>query len=195
LRGILLLLAVLSFGASSFAQQNCPTHFEYKDGAVLTLDCRGKEIAPRQVLDNPADKQSLSTPETSALNNSALAAKNAEWDAAYIDYQIWALKHAEKLFFWQHLVSQVILLLALAMVAIGFYYAGIQFKVAQKHAADAKPHTTEIKATLEGFSVKTSALGVVILAMSMAFFVVYLRYVFPITFVSSTPDSHLASQK
>lgn len=187
MRGVVPFLAVLSLSASSFAQQNCPAHFEYKDGAILTLDCKGKEVGPRQLL----DKQSPPTPETAALNNTALAAKNAEWDAAYIDYQIWAFKHAEKLFFWQHLVSQVVLLLALTMVAIGFYYAGIQFKVAQKHAADAKPQTTEIKATLEGFSVKTSALGVVILAMSMAFFVVYLKYVFPITFVSSTPDSHL----
>jgi len=194
LKGIFLFFAVLSLSFSLFAQQNCPTHFEYKDGAILTLDCKGKPVA-RQVLDNPADKQSPPTLQAAASNNSVLAAKNAEWDAAYIDYQIWALKHSEKLFFWQHLVSQVISFLAFTMVAIGFYYAGVQFKTAQQHASDAQLQHTEIKATLEGFSVKTSALGVVILAMSMAFFFLYLKYVFPITFVSSTPDSHVASEK
>jgi hypothetical protein len=181
--------------------QNCPTRIEYKNGSVVKLDCNDKEVGKTELADLKDIKDiKVEPPNDSVLTGSpedpSLKSKRTEWDVEYISYQIWALKHTRSIFFWQHVTTQVIAMVVLAMVLAGFYFASVQFQIAKAHSSDAKQETThEMKLSLEGLSVKTSALGVVILVVSMAFFFLYLRYVYPIQPLSSGPDSTTANEK
>ena len=111
----------------------------------------------------------------------------------YYDYHISGLHHRSKVFKWQLFSSRLIFAAVLLLVLAGIYFAAVQF-----HAGLRKPPprpgegegttelsgkgegTTEISASLEGIKVSSPVLGVVILVISLAFFYLYLIYIYPI---------------
>lgn len=74
--------------------------------------------------------------------------------------------------------------MVMLMVSLGLLFSGIQFGIAlrsAKHRTLSQP--TTLKASAEGFEITTSVLGIVILAISLAFFYLYLVHVFPIVVI------------
>lgn len=189
-----MVVCVIALLCTTGLGQDCPTHVVFgNDGLLHKLDCKGKEVGRADITalkNTSADLQTGSSKTEPAPQDPAVTAKRIAWDIEYIDYQMWALKHTRSIFFWQHVMTQVISLVVLAMVLAGFYFASVQFQIAKTHTLSAKQETIhEMKLSLQGFSVKTSALGVVILVASMAFFFLYIRYVYPIQPLSSGPDA------
>jgi hypothetical protein len=80
----------------------------------------------------------------------------------------------------------LIVFAGLALSAVQFY-VGLRHPLESRAKAGAKsspqddPSVSEFEATLQGIKLKSSVLGLIILAMSMVFFYLYLKYVYTIT--------------
>jgi hypothetical protein len=109
----------------------------------------------------------------------------------YYEYRADGYAYRSRVFEWQLLSSRVIFLIVLVLVSAGIYFAAVQFQVAmvaaRRHAALALPAAvadtmlaTQIEVSAKGVVVNSSVLGVIILALSLAFFYLYLVYVYPI---------------
>ncbi len=99
--------------------------------------------------------------------------------AAYrngLDYYDRGLEHRTKVIEWQHTSTIVIFFVVLFLVGTGIYFAWVQFKSGENSKSN-----NEIEVSLTGVKVSSPILGVIILVLSLAFFYLYLRYVYPVT--------------
>jgi hypothetical protein len=82
-------------------------------------------------------------------------------------------------------VLRIIFTVVIVLVFAGIGFAAMQFYVGLKRSrtSDAGPRSdiTELEASLKGIRVSSPVLGVVILTLSLAFFYLYLAYVYPIS--------------
>ncbi|MBT5552134.1 MAG: hypothetical protein HOJ79_16840 [Nitrospina sp.] len=85
------------------------------------------------------------------------------------------LEHRTEVFKWQHFSTQVIFYVVLFLVGVGVYFAWVQFQAGENSQAN-----NEIEVSLTGVKVSSPVLGVIILVLSLAFFYLYLVYVYPI---------------
>jgi hypothetical protein len=105
---------------------------------------------------------------------------------AYYDYLSEGLAYRLKVFRWQALSSIIIFYSVLFLVFAGILFSGIQFYKSMKFAGekeeDGKTNQalTEFEASASGIKVSSPVLGVIILVISLAFFYLYLVYVYPI---------------
>jgi len=108
------------------------------------------------------------------LNDSLRALVNA--------HQGWTLENRQSAMKRQQFIGIVVFCVAVVLVAIGVVFAWMQFRIAMRHAkaGEILPAST-IKASIGSIEVSSSVLGILILALSLAFFYLYLRYVFQLT--------------
>lgn len=101
---------------------------------------------------------------------------------AYYDYRTEGFDHRRRVFEWQLLTSRIIFVLVVALVAIGIFFSWLQFRRGLGPHGDSgvKQETTTFEATAKGIKVTSPVLGVIILTISLAFFYLYLVYVYPI---------------
>ena len=105
---------------------------------------------------------------------------------AYYDYLSQGLAYRLKVFRWQALSSIIIFYTVLVLVFAGILFSGIQFYKSMRFSADkgqngkADQPLTEFEASASGIKVSSPVLGVIILVISLAFFYLYLVYVYPI---------------
>jgi hypothetical protein len=101
---------------------------------------------------------------------------------AYYDYRYRGYTIREQAFAWQSLSSKIIFFSVLFLVLAGIYFAAVQFhrSLRVKETGAAAPEVTELDASLKGIKVSSPVLGVIILAISLAFFYLYLQFVYPI---------------
>ena len=112
----------------------------------------------------------------------------------YLDYRISGYQHRRDVFRWQLYSSKITFYVVIFLVLAGVYFSGIQFhrSLAQKRprvgadkdvtevVSTGKEEITEITASIKGIRVSSPVLGVLILVISLAFFYLYLAYVYPI---------------
>jgi hypothetical protein len=112
----------------------------------------------------------------------------------YLNYRISGYQHRREVFQWQLYSSKITFYVVIFLVLAGVYFSGIQFHrsmgqrrprvVADKEVTQVvstgAEEVTEITATLKGIKVSSPVLGILILVISLAFFYLYLRYVYPI---------------
>jgi hypothetical protein len=109
----------------------------------------------------------------------------------FYEYRANGYAYRSRVFEWQLLSSRLIFIIVLVLVSAGIYFAAVQFHVAMMTArrnltlaADAPPAANPLDTKLElsatGVVVNSSVLGVIILGLSLAFFYLYLVYVYPI---------------
>lgn len=135
--------------------------------------------APRGGVDDPMLPEA---PRPTALEG-VTREKYEEALREYYDYTISGLRHRSRVFEWQLFSARLIFVVVLALVVAGIYFAAVQFHVGLREPAapageEAKP--TTFKASASGLEVSSPVLGVVILVISLAFFYLYLVYVYPI---------------
>ena len=111
----------------------------------------------------------------------------------YYEYRANGYAYRSRVFEWQLLSSRVIFLIVLALVSAGIYFAAVQFRAAMQPAArpaasvEQSPPlsgvtlATQLEVSSKGVIVNSSVMGIIILALSLAFFYLYLVYVYPIT--------------
>lgn len=94
------------------------------------------------------------------------------------------LEHRRNVFAWQHWSSQVIFGVVLVLVGAGVYFSAMQFhrglRPARRMPRTESEEKTEFTASLKEIKVSSPVLGVIILAISLAFFYLYLVFVYPI---------------
>lgn len=100
----------------------------------------------------------------------------------YFHHVIESNAHQLRVFSWQLLSSKIIFAIVIVLVAAGIYFAAVQFHHGMRSGQSANQQT-EFEASLKGIKVTSPVLGVIILTISLAFFYLYLVYVYPIEFV------------
>jgi hypothetical protein len=93
-----------------------------------------------------------------------------------------ALKHRSNSIEWQQFSTRVIFWTVLTLVALGMYFSWVQFRSAMKFAKRGVPEGLggEAEIQVSGLKVSSPVLGVIILALSLGFFYLYLAFVYPI---------------
>ncbi len=159
---------------------------DYADGTT-------RRLAPTPSSASPADKPAAAGTATSAEQIEPTAPPAWLTDAAtneaflqamgeYYSYKTSGLRHRRRVFEWQLLSSKVIFVTVLMLVASGIAFAAVQFRAGLKRRnGDAKDVATELDVSTAGIKVTSPVLGVIILVISLAFFYLYLVYVYPIS--------------
>jgi hypothetical protein len=137
--------------------------FHYSDGT------RERRNLPDPMLPTPLEGMDAATRE-----------KYQEAVRAYYSYRTQGLLHRQATFKWQLLSSRVIFVVVLTLVFAGIYFAAIQFHAGLREEA-VEARVTEFSASATGIKVSSPILGVIILVISLAFFYLYLVYVYPIS--------------
>lgn len=124
---------------------------------------------------------------------------------SYYEYRTKGYEYRSRVFEWQLHSSRTIFVIVLLLVGAGIYFAAVQFHVALSTAKRGAKKTatkggegataeaanvgdklgaaalsTQLEITAKGVIVNSSVMGVVILALSLAFFYLFLVYVYPI---------------
>lgn len=108
--------------------------------------------------------------------------------ALYEDHII-ALDYNRRVFEWQMVSTKVSFWVVIGLVGIGVFFAAIQFRRAMGATGAGENMTTDIEISGNGLKVSSPVLGVVILAISLGFFYLYLRHVYPIEHVRGAPEA------
>ena len=125
----------------------------------------------------------------------------ARWQKAAYDHQSWMLEYRQKAFEAHHVYTIIVFALVCGMVLLGMYLSYREFQLSanrrlrlveqllrrlrRKGAAapsqDEKPDAaTELEISASGVKVSSQVLGVIVLVVSMGFFYLYLKTVYPI---------------
>lgn len=162
-----------------------------------TVQGASEWLAARATNPPPSQANAPMDPET---RRQYLAYERAQYHFAVV-----ALQQRADAFAWEEVASQIILFMVLLLVFAALWFAWLQFRVvlmsplaAQRETtvqsastrtspAEIKSRTfpvTVINASMKGgLKVSSPVLGVIILIISLLFFYLYLRYVYPITVV------------
>lgn len=165
------------------ADKGVPTRTIAEDGAIEIHQPGGgvKRIVPTEAgaLPESLDPGQLFLEELSRQDPS-VRAKQVEAAREYYVYKVQGYRHRRRVFEWQLLSERIIFVAVLVVVLAGIYFAAVQFHVGLRRRG-AAPAVTEISASAEGIKVSSPILGVIILTLSLAFFYLYLIYVYPIS--------------
>ncbi len=96
---------------------------------------------------------------------------------SYYQYRIEGFEHRTRIFQWQHFSTRIIFWMVILIVLAGLYFSWMQFHATKDSTQ--LPETT-LEASAKGFKVSSPVLGVIILAISLAFFYLYLVHIYPI---------------
>lgn len=189
---------VLGDGTIEIQNKDCTiTRVPKKELAAPPLYDAAPEAGTKTAPDNvqkllEMKPQPLPAGETDAtMRAKYVAAMNA-----YFDYYTAGYQHRQRVFEWQLISSNIIFVLVALLVLSGVYFAAIQFHAglrrqggtaAKANASDEKgvavdaEAVTTFSASAKGIEVSSPVLGVIILVISLAFFYLYLFYVYPVT--------------
>lgn len=187
--------------------QETPAYRNHQQGLT---DCHGKftplatstsaSATPQPGSQNSSISRWAQVPQPAADPNQT-AVSNAQRDFA-----IWQLKFTQHVYQVQYWTTFVIFFFCMALVAAGLWFSWLQFSIAHRlshsmaqqpaHAAAGHrparlrqglqsppaqdPPQQEIEISKGGIVVRSSYLGVIILALSMVFLFLYLKFVYPI---------------
>lgn len=102
----------------------------------------------------------------------------------YFDYYQSGFAHRRKVFWWQHVSTRIIFVVVLALVSAGILFAWMQFRkdliAAPVSGLPPTPALHQMEIGKTGVKVSSPVLGVIILVISLAFFYLYLVFVYPI---------------
>lgn len=109
--------------------------------------------------------------------------KTPEWQAlekAYIDHLLWRFNYPRKVFGQQILANWIITFVVLALVVSGLVFSFLQLRYAIA-LGDLSSLKSSVEIETAGkISIGSSVVGAITLVISLAFFALYLKYVFQI---------------
>lgn len=178
---------------------------------VRNADCTTRTIAnsasdPKSVQKAGAGQAEPLMPEApSEMTDPAVRQKYFEALSGYYSYRTTAYEHRHQVFAWQLFSSKIIFVVVILLVCSGIYFAALQFHAGLRLQAERELRQTKMLAAAAGtpislvetktepaeassvelsptgIKVSSPILGVIILTLSLAFFYLYLVYVYPIT--------------
>jgi hypothetical protein len=148
-----------------------------------TLEERKRRLGSLQ----PGADQDLALPEAPDPHGitEETAQRYQDTLRAYYAYRQRGYEHRLRVFEWQFLSSKIIFVVVLVLVFAGIYFAAIQFHAGLRgrgptREGKATDETTEFVFSLKEFKMRSPVLGVIVLTLSLAFFYLYLVFVYPI---------------
>lgn len=169
LAGVLLVLVLLLQAASARAAEQAV-------GDLTEEELPGRIGALKEALDAMAKPTSTAP---GFLDEQGRAAEQRAF-RAYYDYRTEAFEHRRRVFEWQLTSSIVIFVLVVSLVAVGVYFSWLQFRAGLRAGSPVFDAQTTFEASAKGVKVSSPVLGVIILTLSLAFFYLYLVYIYPI---------------
>jgi len=105
-------------------------------------------------------------------------------------YYSWALKNRQSIIQRQQITGSVIFILVTILLLSGLLFSALQFRIALKNVKrkSISNADTTFKASLAGIEVSSSILGVIVLAISLGFFYLYLTNVYPLVSLDQLPS-------
>lgn len=186
---IFMLLATLyGFGASS---QNDANRTSSSYGAVkkkMENLISGKVVLKEDTISKKFDAggeqdagEKEHMPQSPPLYSSSkeTASKYQQSMQAYYDYTIRGFKHRSKVFEWQLFSSKILFVIVILLVFSGIYFAAVQFYAGLK-SKNIETEDTKLVLSAKSIEISSPIVGLIILALSLGFFYLYLVYVFPI---------------
>ncbi len=99
----------------------------------------------------------------------------------YFDYYVKQFRHRRNVFQWQLFSSKIIFFVVIFLVLSGIYFAWIQFKRVDTPSRVAlQSEVSELEVSARGLRIRSPLIGLIILAISLIFFYLYLQFIFPI---------------
>lgn len=98
---------------------------------------------------------------------------------SFYKFKIIEFNRANKVLKWQYTSGKIIFWVVLFIVMSGLILSGIQFYYSSK--SNFQQPYSEIKVGYSGIRLHTSVLGLLILIVSIAFFYLYLKHVYPVS--------------
>jgi hypothetical protein len=195
---------VLPDGTLVIRNRDCTTKWVSKEEMLQAPPDQGSASGTNQAASSEAGKLKAIMPQqlSPGTDDPALKAKYQEAMNGYFTYYTAGYAHRQKVFQWQLISSKIIFVLVTLLVFSGIYFAALQFHEGMRLRASEQSSTTAKAAAAEagdrsltrsdtgitkfsaspsGIEVSSPVLGVIILVISLAFFYLYLVYVYPIT--------------
>jgi hypothetical protein len=151
--------------------------FEYSDGTTRRVE---SSITQSPIESGGAASSLAPAAPPEWLKDAATNQAFLDSAREYYAYKASGLRYRSRVFEWQLFSSRIIFATVILLVASGMVFAAIQFRVGLRRpsvAADA----TQIDLSAGAIKVSSPVLGVIILVISLAFFYLYLVYVYPIS--------------
>ena len=148
--------------------------------SLAPLTSKPPDVKPSQNLSGGSRSDHASAP----LREPASVGVPAKIQEAYDAYAIAALHQRTAAFAWQAFASTIIFWLVVVLVLSGIAFSGIQFWFGLRRGTP--DDSSEVDVSLDGLKVRSQFLGVVTLALSLAFFYLYLKTVYPIVEAADT---------
>jgi hypothetical protein len=181
------LVAVVLFAGSTWAQdapeqppRDPPVDIDQLLGPTgpQTMEEKAHELTR----DAGAIENAIRQSECSLLQDDRAQERCWQASAAFYEYLTRELSRRSQVFWWRHLFSKIIFFVVMLIVAIGLYFAWRQFAATEKLGESER--TRELGSSIElgagGVKVSSPVLGIIILALSLGFFYLYLAHVYPI---------------
>lgn len=141
-----------------------------------------------ELLDEQVSNDSVSIDSLGYLLE-AVQFEKLKYEKLAYTYYMESLDNRRRVFSWTHFSSVVIFWMVTIIVLFGLIFSTIQFRIsmlnAQKKAAsnlatEDESTKTGLKISMSGLEVNSSVLGIIILVISLAFFYLYLIYIYPV---------------
>ena len=180
-----LLLILGGGGPAAGAEEQAPSPAASGKIAQMTEKLQQEMATENKARLPVVPKDVMLTPETMASMQRSIK--------AYYDYNANGFEHRRAVFEWQLFSSKIIFAIVVFLVGVGIYFSWIQFTASMEprdeeegarkgEAGGNRPPTsvTTLEASAKGIKVSSPVLGVILLVISLAFFYLYLVYVYPI---------------
>ena len=154
--------------------------------AFSQKDSVAKKSATIDDIFNNVDKRMNHFNNDSLMKSLAVLSKqDSLLKQAISEYNLFGLEHRKRSLQWNYTSSIIIFWSVIMLVFSGIFFAGVQFYVAMKLAKRDGPDkpdglATQFEASTQGIKVNSPVLGVIILVISILFFFLYLKYVYPV---------------
>jgi hypothetical protein len=181
--------------ATATGTASAPVRVTAQAPAEIDVSSQQKPTVPSETAVQPKISKPVQTTPKSIPQTMPPAEANSPGVQQSNDaYNIWVNDFRRRTYENQLVQTRIIFVLVLVLVVAGLWFSWMQFqhsfhlKRVLKKQADATPDDVvpatpaqdEFAFGKDGIVVKSAYLGVIILAMSMAFFFLYLVYVYPI---------------
>lgn len=109
-------------------------------------------------------------------------------------YHIYAMDHVKKewdhrlkAFSWNFWTSVLIFIIVVIIMLTGLYFSYMQFKESSYGKNEDSVHSTQIKISRDGLEISSPVIGLLILFISLGFFYLYLKEVYPLQTIQNNP--------
>lgn len=164
------LFLMLAFYTNAFSQANDTAKEKKIDKVYEAVEKRLKQTSYEDSIMNALNESS----KTDTALREALS-----------QYNLFGLEHRKRSLQWNLTSSIIIFWSVIFLVLCGIIFAGLQFYSSlyskNKIGDTSQSLATNLEANMQGIKVSSPVLGVIILMISMLFFYLYLKFVYPIT--------------